>query len=96
MNNNLATIWRKIRPLFKKYGVLRASVFGSYASGENWPKSDIDILVTFSPDADLFDAYDLKQDIQNTLHIAVDIVSDKAIVSQLKPYIYKNLTPIYG
>ena len=45
MNKELLEIKRKAVPLLKKYGVVRAGIFGSYARGEQKKKSDVDILV---------------------------------------------------
>ena len=45
MNKELLEIKRKAVPLLKKYGVVRAGIFGSYARGEQKKRSDIDILV---------------------------------------------------
>ncbi|HET6460868.1 MAG TPA: nucleotidyltransferase domain-containing protein [Syntrophales bacterium] len=39
------------------YGVQRLGLFGSYVREKQRKKSDIDILVTFSRDIDLFDGY---------------------------------------
>ena len=35
----------KIKPLFEKYGLIKASVFGSYTRKEAMPDSDVDLLV---------------------------------------------------
>jgi len=41
-----------------RYGVQRLGLFGSYVRGRQRKKSDIDILVTFNRDIDLFDFLD--------------------------------------
>ena len=43
--NNIALIKQQAIPIFKKYGVSRASLFGSVVRGEEKKSSDIDILV---------------------------------------------------
>ena len=40
-----------------RYGVRRVGLFGSYVKGRQRKKSDIDILVAFSRDIDLFDFF---------------------------------------
>jgi len=45
MNKNIERIRLKALPILKKHGVVRAGIFGSYATGENKKNSDIDILV---------------------------------------------------
>lgn len=50
-------------------------VFGSVARGEDRPGSDLDLLVTFSPGATLYDQIELEQEIEALLGISVDVVS---------------------
>ncbi|PJA49656.1 MAG: nucleotidyltransferase, partial [Syntrophobacterales bacterium CG_4_9_14_3_um_filter_49_8] len=49
--------------------------------------SDIDILVTFSRDIDLFDFVDLREFLEKRLHTKVDLVMESA----LKPTIGKRI-----
>ena len=55
---NKEALFNKIVPLIKKYGAKKIVVFGSYARGEEKPKSDIDILVEFSERKSLLDLVD--------------------------------------
>jgi uncharacterized protein len=50
-------------------------VFGSVASGEDVPGSDLDLLVRFAPGASLFDQVGLAQDLEDVLGVRVDVVS---------------------
>ena len=59
--------------LFKKYGVLRISLFGSYARDEEKPESDIDIAVELEK-ADLFAMASLKNYLQELLGKNVDVI----------------------
>jgi len=38
---------KRIVPILKRYGVVRAAVFGSFVRGEMTEDSDLDILVEF-------------------------------------------------
>jgi predicted nucleotidyltransferase len=69
------------------YGVQRLGLFGSYVREKQRKKSDIDILVTFSRDIDLFDFLDLREYLENQLHAKVDLVMESA----LKPAIGKRI-----
>jgi predicted nucleotidyltransferase len=69
------------------YGVRRLGLFGSYVKGTQRKKSDIDILVTFNHDIDLFDFLDLREYLENQLHAKVDLVMESA----LKPAIGKRI-----
>ena len=69
------------------YGVQRLGLFGSYVREKQRKKSDIDILVTFSRDIDLFDFLDLREYLESQLHAKVDLVMESA----LKPAIGKRI-----
>ena len=69
------------------YGVLRLGLFGSYVREKQSKRSDIDILVTFNRDIDLFDFIDLREYLESRLHIKVDLVMESA----LKPAIGKRI-----
>ena len=69
------------------YGVQRLGLFGSYIREKQRKKSDIDILVTFKRDIDLFDFLDLRKYLEDQLHVKVDLVMESA----LKPAIGKRI-----
>jgi uncharacterized protein len=69
------------------YGVQRLGLFGSYVREKQSKRSDIDILVTFNRDIDLFDFLDLREYLEGQLHIKVDLVMESA----LKPAIGKRI-----
>ena len=69
------------------YGVNRVGLFGSYVREQQRKKSDIDILVSFSRDIDLFDFLDLREYLENRLNQKVDLVMESA----LKPAIGKRI-----
>jgi predicted nucleotidyltransferase len=70
-----------------RYGVQRLGLFGSYVRERQRKKSDIDILVTFSREIDLFDFLDLRKYLENQLQAKVDLVMETA----LKPAIGKRI-----
>ncbi len=70
-----------------RYGVQRLGLFGSYVRGREQKKSDIDILVAFSRDIDLFDFIELREFLEARLHGKVDLVMESA----LKPAIGKRI-----
>jgi uncharacterized protein len=69
------------------YGVQRLGLFGSYVKEKQRKKSDIDILVAFNRDIDLFDFLDLREFLESRLSIKVDLVMESA----LKPAIGKRI-----
>jgi uncharacterized protein len=70
-----------------RYGVMRVGLFGSYVREQQRKKSDIDILVSFDRDIDLFEFIDLREFLEARLHHKVDLVMEKA----LKPVIGKRI-----
>jgi uncharacterized protein len=70
-----------------RYGVQRLGLFGSCVREQQRRKSDIDILVTFSRDIDLFDFLDLREYLERRLHAKVDLVMESA----LKPAMGKSI-----
>ncbi len=70
-----------------RYGVRRVGLFGSYVKGRQRKKSDIDILVAFNRDIDLFDFVDLREYLEAVLHAKVDLVMESA----LRPAIGKRI-----
>ncbi len=81
-------IIRNIKPEMEShYGVQRLGLFGSYVREKQRKRSDIDILVTFNRDIDLFDFLDLREYLENQLHAKVDLVMESA----LKPAIGKRI-----
>jgi len=81
-------IMRRSKPeMESRYGVVRVGLFGSYVKGRQSKRSDVDILVAFSHDIDLFDFLDLKEYLQDRLKTKVDLVMESA----LKPGIGKRI-----
>ncbi|MCA1906613.1 MAG: nucleotidyltransferase domain-containing protein [Desulfarculus sp.] len=56
----------KLVPVLKRYGVVRAGVFGSVARGEAGPDSDLDLLVEYRKDLrkSLFDLVHLSDELE--------------------------------
>ncbi len=85
---DILEIIRQTRPeLAARFGVDRLGLFGSYVRGQEKRRSDIDLLVSFGRDIDLFEFLDLKEFLQERLHHKVDLVMDSA----LKPAIGQRI-----
>lgn len=83
----LNTIRNNKKEMEALYGVQRLGLFGSYVREKQRKKSDVDILVAFSRDIDLFDFLDLREYLESRLHAKVDLVMESA----LKPAIGKRI-----
>lgn len=89
-NNTIRRIARIAIPLLKKYGVVKAGIFGSYARGDMKKKSDVDLLIQFRGKQSLFDYIDLKLDLEDKLQRKVDLVEYGAIKPIIKERILKE------
>ncbi len=96
-DEKIKQIAEKTAPVFKKYGVEYAGLFGSYARGDEKEESDVDILVRRgSKSLSLFDFIGMKDEISDILNKKVDLVSEKAIIPYFKDHIFNDLRAIYG
>ncbi|EKE15241.1 MAG: hypothetical protein ACD_12C00109G0003 [uncultured bacterium] len=85
----------KIIPILKKYGVSRASLFGSVARGQENKKSDIDLLIEPAKGTTLFDMAGIQIDLQKSLKKSVDLVTYGSINPMLKDQILRDEKVIY-
>ena len=80
----------QVEAICRAYGVMRLSLFGSAARGEENP-NDLDFLVVLDApvDPDYADRYfGLKWDLDNLFNLPVDLVSENAIRN---PYFREEL-----
>ncbi|MBN2092244.1 nucleotidyltransferase family protein [candidate division KSB1 bacterium] len=70
-----------IEAFCQRWKIQEFSFFGSILRDDFQPQSDIDVLVSFSPDAkwSLFDIIDMKDELQQILGRNVDIVEKDAV-----------------
>jgi len=88
-------IIKKIIPILKSQGVLKAALFGSYARGDAKKNSDIDLLVKLPGGKSLLDLVGLQQDIEEKLNIKVDVLTYNGINPLLKDIILKEQKVFY-
>lgn len=65
----------KLVPVLRRYGVVRAGVFGSVARGEAGPESDLDLLVEYRRDnrLGLFDLVHLYDELEALVGRKVEV-----------------------
>lgn len=85
-----------LSPIFKKYKVKKAILFGSYAKGNANKYSDVDILVDSGLKGLKF--YGLLEDICSKLSIPVDLIDKSQVVrdSEIEKEINSTGVVIYG
>lgn len=79
MTPTVVSLAERARPVLLRYGVRRASVFGSYARGEAGPASDLDLLVELPTGASLLDLVALEQDLTDVLGVTVQATTLRAL-----------------
>lgn len=81
----------KLKPeLSSKFYVGKIGYFGSYARNEQTEVSDIDILVELTQPLG-WEFFDLKDTLENALHLKVDLVTINALKAQLKESILREV-----
>lgn len=67
----------RIESFCRKWGVEELALFGSVLRDDFSPESDVDVLVTFAPGAQLslMDFVEMKEELAEILHRRVDLVS---------------------
>jgi predicted nucleotidyltransferase len=78
------------RKILKINKVKKIALFGSHAKGQAHSKSDIDFLVDFDKNADLFDQIGLKDDLHNYFKKNVDIVTRSSLNKYIRVKILKE------
>ena len=78
---NVAPPPEELADLCRRWKIVELALFGSALRGDFGPGSDVDLLVTFTPDADwgLFDLVDLRDELAALFAREVDLVEKTAI-----------------
>ena len=71
-----------------KYGAQNVRVFGSVARGEAKADSDLDLLVSMEQGRSFLDLVGLWQELEETLNIKVEVISEAGVSPYLKDRIF--------
>lgn len=71
----------EIAKFCQRWKIRELALFGSALRDDFGPDSDLDILVTFAPDAEwgLLDHVQMQQEVQRLLQRSVDLISKRAL-----------------
>jgi predicted nucleotidyltransferase len=84
-------VLRTIKPaLIQQFGVTQLALFGSTARDEARDDSDVDILVSFDGPATSARYFGVQFLLEDSLGCTVDLVTDKALRPELRPFIEKE------
>jgi len=84
----------EILRLAELHGCRNVRVFGSVASGENKPGSDVDFLVDLEKGRGLLDLGGLLCDLQDLLGVEVDLVESDSIHPYIRDRVLAEATPL--
>lgn len=93
---SVVDIKKKLMPIFAKYKIKKAVLFGSYAKGVAQQNSDIDIMVESNLRGLAF--YGLLEDVVNAVGKSVDLLDKSQIISasEIQKEIDTTGVVIYG
>lgn len=93
--NTVIQLLSNSKPLLQeRFGVVRLALFGSTARGAASDTSDIDILVTFDGPATSRRYFGVQFYPEDLLGRPVDLVTEKALRPELRPYIQRDLVSV--
>ena len=85
----------KLAPIFRNYGIKRASVFGSVSRGDDRPESDVDVIVKLGKPMGLVGFVGLVNEMEKVLGRKVDLVAEGGVNKFIEPHILPDLKTIY-
>jgi uncharacterized protein len=80
--------------LIERYNVKEISLFGSFVRKEQSEDSDIDILIEFDNNADLFDLIGLELSLEDIFEHKVDVVPKQALRPELRQSILQQIVTV--
>jgi predicted nucleotidyltransferase len=101
-NDNILKIKELTAPIFKKYGVEKAYVFGSYARGDYNENSDIDIIIASKNIKSLLVIGAILESLKSALNKEVDLIEEECFsnMDEIDEPFYNNILKerviIYG
>ena len=79
------------KTLAERFGVAELAIFGSFARDEAGEDSDLDVLVRFEGRSTSKGYFGAQFYIEDLLCREVELVTDKALREELRPYIEKDM-----
>ncbi len=76
----------RIAEFCQRHGIMRLEIFGSFASGNPRPDSDIDMLVTFRADCRPgLDFFELAEELEQIVGRKVDLLTRRSVETDANP-----------
>ena len=92
---DIVTKLRALRPIIAaRYKAREIGLFSSFVRGEQNASSDIDLLVEFDEEADLFDLIGLTLYLEEILQRHVDVVPRRALRTELQEAVLREVIAV--
>lgn len=88
--SRIRSIGRKLAPVLRRHGAVRAGIFGSVSTGRAKKSSDVDVLVRFRGRKSLLGVVRAERELGERIGGKVDIVEYSAVYPRLKKRILKE------
>ena len=89
--DDVLDILRTHKPtLAERFGVTELALFGSFARDEATERSDVDVLVRYDGPATSRSYFGVQFYIEDLLDRRVDLVTEKALRSEFRPYVERE------
>lgn len=85
----------ELKAICTRENIKYLGLFGSYARGEAHSTSDVDVLIDFVDTKSYFQLAKVQEELEDIFKRKVDLVLRSKIKVSLKPYILKDLMPLY-
>lgn len=84
----ISPVLEQIREICGRWKIVELELFGSVLRDDFGPESDVDMLVTFAPDApwDLLDLVRVENELSAVLQRKVDLVTRRAVEDSHNPF----------
>jgi uncharacterized protein len=94
MATDVSDLRDRVLPTLRRFGVVRAGVFGSVVRGDARPDSDVDLLVEFEEGRTLFDLVGLRDQLTEVLGREADVGTYRALHPRLRERVLGEQIPI--
>lgn len=86
---------KELKPIIAAlYKAKEIGLFGSFVRGEQSATSDVDVLVEFEEDADLFDLVGLALRLEEELQRKVDVIPKRALREELREAVLEEVVAL--
>jgi uncharacterized protein len=97
--HNIELPEERIADLCRRWKVVELALFGSVLREDFRPDSDIDVLVTFTPDCgwSLYDLAQMQEELKDIFHREVDLVEKEGLRNPFRRHnILKSMEVVYA